>query len=298
MKRRTFTVSVAGPLGAAVEAALGAGQGALVARGAVYVDGKRAVDPQRALRPGQVVSAVLSEGGADTLEPKPLPPPLDVLFEDAALVVVSKPSGVLAQPSPGEVGSSLLDQVSAHLGHPAGLVHRLDKETSGVTVFGKTKAATSALAGHFREGRARKLYVAVTPAFEPTQGTVALPLSRDPSRPGRWRASAKHQGVSAHTNYRQLGGRDGLVAVLLQPLTGRTHQLRAHLTALGAPIVGDRFYGGVPAFEGTPVRCLLHALELALPEGTFRAPPPADLAKALQVLGVDLGRIEGGARVG
>jgi 23S rRNA pseudouridine1911/1915/1917 synthase len=180
---------------------------------------------------------------------------------------------VVAQPTPARSGDSLVDLARAHLKREPGLVHRLDRETSGVTVFGKTAAATRALAAEFRDGKASKRYLAVTAAGLPARGRIALPLSRDPSRPGRWRASKRHQGIEALTDYARLREGEGFAVVELFPRTGRTHQLRAHLAAIGFPIRGDGLYGGEPA-----ERCLLHAASLTVQGKTFEAPPPADLA--------------------
>ncbi|MBN1205841.1 MAG: RluA family pseudouridine synthase [Myxococcaceae bacterium] len=292
MKRRTFQAEgalVGRPLAEAVAEQLGvpvAEARRLVEAGAVYLAGRRCREASTALRAGQVVAVVLEEGGRSPLEAPLAPPPLSILFEDEELVAVDKPAGVTAQPTEGRVGDSLVDQVSARLGRPAGLVHRLDRETSGVTVFGKTASATSALAAEFREGCARKRYVAATGPGLPASGTVDLPLSRDPSRPGRWRASRTANGVPALTHFRTLHAGDDFCLVELLPHTGRTHQLRAHLTALQAPILGDKRYGGAATAGGLPApRCLLHAqaLELAHPRTgqplRLEAPLPEDLRR-------------------
>lgn len=273
MKRRVLVVEQPSRVEAVVRAGLSllpAAAQALVARGAVYVDGKRARDAAARVAPGARVLVVLEEGGEPVTAPAPKPAPLEVLFEDDDVLVVNKPAGVTAQPTPGRAGDSLVDLASAHLGYPAGLVHRLDRETSGVTVFGKHPAATAALAEAFREGRAQKEYRAVTAPGLPQEGRIALPLSRDPSRPGRWRASAKANGVPAVTRFARLA--DGPTPVVaLFPETGRTHQLRAHLAGIGHPIVGDSLYGGPPG-----PRCLLHALRLTIAGRTWEAPLPAD----------------------
>src|SRR5690606_2092829 len=117
-------------------------------------------DPKRLVRAGQTLTVVLEESGEDVLQPVAPPPPLEVLHRDRWVLVVSKPSGVTAQPTPGRSGDSLLDLASALVGREVGLVHRLDRETSGVTVFGLTSQATSALAAAFREGHAKKRYLA------------------------------------------------------------------------------------------------------------------------------------------
>ena len=206
--------------------------------------------------------------------------PLRTLHVDEALVFIDKPAGVPSQPlKPGETGTIANALVARfpemlELGddeREAGLVHRLDKETSGVTVFGKHARATSWLAAAFREGRVVKEYVALVGPGLPAEGVIDLPLSRDPSRPGRWRASRQANGLSALTQFTRLAEEAGRVRVALHPRTGRTHQLRAHLTALGFPIVGDRLYGG-PAGP----RCLLHARRLELEGLVLESPLPAD----------------------
>ncbi len=273
MKRRTLTASADGPLGAQLAAALQMseeGVGQLVAAGAVYVDGRRCRDAGARVKSGAQLTAVLEEAGrsAATVPPERT---LDVLYEDARVIAVDKPPGVLAQPGPSG-GENLLELVSKRLGREAGLVHRLDRETSGVTVFGKSAEATRELAAEFREGRVTKQYLAAVTAALPDRGEIELPLSRDPSRPGRWRASRRANGLDAFTRYEVVsrGARATLVALF--PKTGRTHQLRAHLAALGAPIAGDRLYGGSEAG-----RCLLHAARLHLLKLAIEAPMPDDL---------------------
>ena len=286
MKRRAFRTAVAGPLAAAVARGLGCPLDEarrLVARGAVYVGGRRQRDPASAIRADTPVLVVLEEGGRASAAPEPEPPPLRVLHEDRDLLAVDKPPGLPAQPTPGGA-TSLLLLASRHLGREAGLVHRLDRDTSGVTVFGKTPKATSALAGSFRTGAAHKQYLAVTAPGLPAAGTCTLRLARDRSRPGRWVARAR-DGLEAETRYRRLGGNAELTLAALWPRTGRTHQLRAHLAALGAPIAGDRLYGGAASLGGHPIaRSLLHAHVLLVPHPRtglplrLVAPLPEDLA--------------------
>lgn len=296
MKRRTFRAegaravveAVAAELGLPVEQARG-----LVEVGAVYVAGRRCRDSKARLTPGQVVAVVLEEGGHSPLAEAPAAPMFRVLNEDADVLAVDKPAGLNAQPTEARVGASLVDQVSGYLGREAGLVHRLDRETSGVTVFGKTPQATSALAAEFREGRARKRYVAATAPGLPESGTVDLPLSKDPSRPGRWRATRAANGVPALTHFRTLYAGPEFCVVELLPQTGRTHQLRAHLTALGAPILGDSRYGGAARAAGVEAgRCLLHAQALELAHPATGAPlrvealVPEDLLRFFTLAGV------------
>lgn len=274
MKRRTV-IATAGRLDDVLARALPvplAEARALIARGAVYLEGKRCQSTDAPVRAGQKLSAVLEEGGRSVTAPAARLAPLDVLFEDDELLVVNKPAGVVAQPTRGRVGDSLIDLARAYLRAEPGLVHRLDRETSGVTVFGKTPEATRALAEEFREGRAQKRYLAITGPGLPERGEIDLPLSKDSSRPGRWRASKTHQGIDAFTRFARLSTNAEYSVVELFPRTGRTHQLRAHLAGIGFPIRGDKLYGGSP---GT--RCLLHAQRLEVLGKTFEATLPADL---------------------
>jgi 23S rRNA pseudouridine1911/1915/1917 synthase len=285
MKRRTGVAEQGGPLDRVLTQAFALETGevrALIDRGAAYVDGRRCADATRHVNAGQKLTLVLEERGGES---PGTPPPLCVLFEDGAILAVDKPAGLPAQPTPSRQGFDLLALATAHLGRAAGLVHRLDKDTTGVTVFGKTKGSTSALAAAFREGRAKKTYLAVCAATLPERGEIDLPLSRDPSRPGRWRASKKANGIEALTRFERRAVGEGFAIVDLFPQTGRTHQLRAHLAGIGAPILGDALYAGPQtpprAGESPPARCLLHALRLEIDGRVFESPVPADIARYL-----------------
>lgn len=299
MKRRTISPGPAErgtSLSSLIERELGLATGVgreLVLKGAAYLDGRRCLEPGRALRPGQRITVVLEESGKSPLASTPPPPPLVLLYEDAQLLAVDKPAGLPAQPTAGRVGLSLLDLVSAHLGREAGLVHRLDRETSGVTVFAKTEAAAGQLAAQFREGDARKRYLAVSGPGLPERARVELPISRDPSRPGRYRAGEQWQGKSALTELERLFQGEEYCLVALYPRTGRTHQLRAHLRALGAPILGDSLYGGKSSAAGLQApRVLLHAQALRLrhpasgAELAIEAPLPKDMEPFFRAAGL------------
>lgn len=290
VKRRTHRVE-AGEAGRTLEQLVSerfGGEGlALIEAGAVYLKGKRVRDPAARVAAGDILTAVLEEGGRDVraAEHASSAHSLTVLFEDASVIAVDKPAGLPAQPTPGGE-RSLVDLVRERLGHEPGLVHRLDRETTGVTVFGKTPEATSELAAAFRMGATRKQYLAVCGPALPEGGVIELPLSRDPSRPGRWRASLAANGIFAVTVYHRLALLEDHALVSLFPKTGRTHQLRAHLTGLQAPICGDTRYGGASEVAGEPAgRCLLHAYSLELPHPTrddqlrLVAPLPEDLLR-------------------
>jgi len=295
VKRRGFRTESAGSLAEAVARALGCTAveaRARVSRGAVYVQGRRQRAPDLEIPADTPILVVLEESGQSTLAPAGPDPRPDILHEDEDVLALNKPPGLPAQPTPGGA-TSLLALASAHLGHEAGLVHRLDRETSGVTVFGKSPVATSALAASFRTGAARKQYLAVTGPGLPASGSCTLRLGRDRSRPGRWVARA-HDGLDAETVFRRLGGTEAFALAAIWPRTGRTHQIRAHLTALGAPIAGDRLYRGPPRLEDHAIeRSLLHAHVLQLPHpraGTplrLVAPLPEDLQRWFRALAVD-----------
>jgi 23S rRNA pseudouridine1911/1915/1917 synthase len=292
VKRRLFDVTSAeaGPLLSVLSARLGVSSGdaeALLLRGAVYLRGKRTQLPSLRLKAGDRLLVVLEESGRSVLQEAVPLAALRVLFEDAALLAVDKPSGLPAIATPGGA-TSLAALATGHLGHAAGLVHRLDKGTTGLTLFGVTPLSTRALAASFREGHVQKQYLAVTGPGLPEGGTVELPLSRDPSRKGRWRASARAHGVTAVTDFRRLGLADGHAVCVLWPRTGRTHQLRAHLAALGAPLLGDALYGGAPL----AARPLLHAHALHVPHPatgvalTLVAQLPEDMVRLFAAAGV------------
>ncbi len=283
MKRRTLVAEEDGRLADLLSEALDLPEAeaqAFIKGGAVYVDGKRVRDAEKVIVTGAKLTAVLEEHGVAATEPRAKPPKLEVLFEDKDLLVVNKPPFVVAQPTPGHLGDSLLDLASKYLRKDAGLIHRLDRETSGVTLFGKNPDATSAYAQAFRERDAKKRYLAVTAKGLPEKARIELPLSRDPSRPGRWRATTRANGLAASTLVDRLFDGETCLAALF-PLTGRTHQLRAHLAGIGFPIVGDRLYGGD---EGP--RCLLHAQGLVVLGKLFEAPLPKDLLAYFERAGV------------
>jgi 23S rRNA pseudouridine1911/1915/1917 synthase len=275
MKRRTFSALTETTLSALLQSELQVSSArslGFIEQGAVYCNGRRCQQPEKRVSVGVTVSVVMSESGLSAEEPAALLSRLHILFEDERLLVVDKPAGVLAQPSPLRTGTSLLDMASAHLGQPAGLVHRLDKDTSGVTVFGKTGEATSALAGCFKDRTAAKTYLAVVDGSMVGEGVIALKLRKDPARPGRFLAEQHGNGKEAETAFRVIkSGPQSMVALF--PRTGRTHQLRAHLSALGFPITGDRLYGG----SERAARCLLHAYSLTIEGRSYQAPVPDDM---------------------
>jgi 23S rRNA pseudouridine1911/1915/1917 synthase len=253
-------------------------------RGGVFVDGRRCKVAARGVHPGQRVVVNLEEGGRDVGAPPPELEPARLLYCDDHLAAVDKPPGVPAQPTLTSDRGHLADLVGRLLGGPVSIVHRLDRETSGVTVLARTPAAARALAEAFRDGRPEKTYLALCArAPEPPEGRIDAPLGPDPARPGR--RAVRPDGEAAATRYRTLErGPSGAALVEARPETGRTHQIRAHLAHLGAPLLGDVRYGGARAQGGVAVpRTMLHALRLELAHPAtgaplaLEAPLPADL---------------------
>jgi 23S rRNA pseudouridine1911/1915/1917 synthase len=252
--------------------------------GGVFLDGRRCKVAGRVLRPGQRVQVNLEEGG----RPTPGPEALErrrLLYADADLAAVDKPPGVPAQPTLTGDRGTLPELAAALLGGPVILVHRLDRETSGVTVLARTRSAAAALAEAFRTGAPTKTYRALCArAPDPPEGRVNEPLGRDPRHPGR--RCVRADGEPAATRYRTLAvGPGGQALVEARPETGRTHQIRAHLAHLGAPLLGDPRYGGPRRVgeAGVP-RVMLHALRLEIDHPAtgarlaFEAPVPEDFA--------------------
>jgi tRNA pseudouridine32 synthase/23S rRNA pseudouridine746 synthase len=205
--------------------------------------------------------------------------PLDVLHEDAQILALNKPAGLLSVPGKGDhLADCLLSRAQAAF-PDALLVHRLDRDTSGVMVFALTPHAQRHIGLQFERRHTRKTYVArLWGHLEPKQGTVDLPLIVDwPNRP--LQKVCHETGKAASTDWRVLRHEDdGTTRVRLMPMTGRSHQLRVHMLSLGHPILGDPFYASGPARDFD--RMMLHAEELRLrhPDGgagiKFRAQAP------------------------
>ena len=213
------------------------------------------------------------------------PSELDIIYEDEAIAVVDKPSGVIVHPAPGHETGALTDALvrrfpgMAHVGSAErpGVVHRLDIETSGVMVFAKTQGAYLDLRRQFESHRTvDKTYLAVVHGSpRPKSGTIDEPVGRERQ--------------SAVTHWETLGRHDGISLVEFKIDTGRMHQIRIHAASLGCPIVGDRLYGSAEKdrrMRRRPSRLLLHAVELSFLHPvthrrvTFAAPPPDDIVYA------------------
>ncbi|GEJ59466.1 RluA family pseudouridine synthase [Anaeromyxobacter diazotrophicus] len=258
--------------------------------GGVFLDGHRCKVASRTVRPGQAVVVNLEESGRAA----PVVAALDrarLLYADEHLVAVDKPPFVPAQPTLTTDRGALPELVASLVGAPVTVVHRLDRETSGVTVLARTRAAAAALSEAFRTGQPEKTYLALAArAPAPPDGRLEAPLGPDPARPGRRAVLAA--GEPAATRYRTLrAGPSGAALVECRPETGRTHQIRVHLAHLGAPLLGDPRYGGPRRVLETSVpRVLLHARRLLLPHPAtgaplaFEAPLPEDFLAVVRAL--------------
>jgi len=260
-----------------------------IEQGGVFLDGRRCKVASKEVRAGYEVTVNLEEGGRAPDAGVALDRSR-VIYADEHLVAVDKPAGVPAQPTLTTDRGTLPLLVATLLGDEVTLVHRLDRETSGVTVLARTREAAAALSEAFRAGGPEKTYLALCAcAPTPPEGRLEAAIGKDPRRAGLRQVSPG--GDAAATRYATLAtGQAALVEA--RPETGRTHQIRVHLAHLGAPLLGDPKYGGPRMVGAVSVpRVMLHArrLELAHPatgvKVTFEAPVPEDF----QALAVSLG---------
>jgi 23S rRNA pseudouridine1911/1915/1917 synthase len=259
--------------------------------GHITLDGKSA-EARHAVTGGEQV--VLEPPAlADAAPPKAQPMPLKIVHEDADLIVIDKPAGLVVHPGAGQPDRTLLNALLAHeprlAGVPrAGIVHRLDKDTSGLIVVAKTVEAQANLAAQLAERSMRRLYLAVVQGDPPASGTIDAPLGRDAR--SRVRMAVTHRGKPARTTYRVVErfGHAALIECRLE--TGRTHQIRVHLQHIRHPLVGDPVYRRGTRHGISFPRQALHAAELTLEHPstgktmTWRSPLPRDMKKLLQQL--------------
>ncbi|MBI3783011.1 MAG: RluA family pseudouridine synthase [Deltaproteobacteria bacterium] len=221
----------------------------LIQQGAIRVDGRRG-RADEILRLDQIIE--VEDRQVDSpLEVHPEDIRLDILYEDQWLLVLNKPPGMVVHPAPGHARGTLVAGLLHHLGNVLpgldplrpGIVHRLDKDTSGVLLVAKDARTLEDLAKQFRDRVVEKQYVAaVHGKIRQRSGTITQPIGRNPK--DRKRMAVVAGGRSAETRYEVLGCFDAVTIVRLFPKTGRTHQLRVHLASIGHPILGDALYSG------------------------------------------------------
>ncbi len=271
---------------------------ALIKQGDILLNQHQAKASNK-LEPGDtiLVSEPLPEKEQNA--PRAPAPPLEILFEDEQIIVVNKPAGMVVHPAAGHAGDTLADALLAHdpsialAVNPAnqqrpGIVHRLDKDTSGLLIVARTPAAMLHLARQFQQRSVTKRYLALVEGHLPVaQGAIEAPIGRDQRHRQRMTITAQH-GRHAHTLFwvEQEFLRFSLLRT--QIVTGRTHQIRVHLAAIGHPVAGDHVYGRPQSPE--PPRLFLHAAELQFSHPatgqtlTFRASLPPDLQHFLDTL--------------
>ncbi len=240
------------------------------------------------------------------LNPSPDAPALPVLHRDGLMLIIDKPYGVPvhAGPKGGETLADHLDSLRFGLPRAPELAHRLDKDTSGCLVLGRHAKALALLGRLFASGQVDKTYVAVTkgaPADD--EGRIDQPLAKRSPHRGWWMQAVPKgtQGAQdAVTDFKVLHRGEGLSVIALSPVTGRTHQLRAHLAHLGHPILGDAIYGGASRLPGGP-KLHLHSRRVVVPLAkngppvAVSAPLPDHLHETLAALGISAEDIAAGA---
>ena len=269
---------------------------ALIREGHITLNGRPA-KPSAVVQARDAVEASVPAPAPLGLEPQSIP--VGVVYEDEQVIVVDKPAGLTVHPAPGHPDGTLVNALLAlaprlpGIGgtERPGIVHRLDKDTSGLIVVAKTDAAHRSLTRQLKERSVGKTYLALVAGLIDTDGgAVDAPIGRHPRR--RKQMAIVASGRAALTQYRALERFDGpfgrYTLVEAHPVTGRTHQIRVHLAHIGHPLVGDAVYG-----KRSPLvaRHFLHAarLEIALPPDeterrAFESPLPPDLAAALDAL--------------
>jgi 23S rRNA pseudouridine1911/1915/1917 synthase len=261
----------------------------LIADGRITVNGQPA-RPGLRLSIGDRLKIAIPPTPPEQLLPEAVP--LNIIYEDEDLLVVNKPAGLTVHPAPGHPGHTLVNALLAHLPHLAdtgdwlrpGIVHRLDKDTSGLMLVAKNSEAQANLIGQFKSHSVTKAYLALVKGrLTPENGIIEAAIGRDPRH--RQKMAIVEGGREATTEYQVIKYIGGYTLLEVRPQTGRTHQIRVHLGAIGFPVVGDKIYGVKSPFLS---RQFLHACRLGfrLPSTgeyiEFKSELPEDLEQALE----------------
>jgi 23S rRNA pseudouridine1911/1915/1917 synthase len=267
----------------------------LIAEGKILVNG-RTCKPGYMLRVGDDVRIEAGISTAHSSQARPQPLPLDIVYEDADLLVINKAAGMVVHPAPGHTEDTLVNALLAR--YPdlqaldseerPGIVHRLDRDTSGLIIVAKNPRTQASLAEQMQRHQVVKRYLAlVEGVLALDQGSIDAPIGRDPRHRQQMAVTARGSR-QARTHFRVLERFARHTLLLLQLETGRTHQIRVHLKAIGHPVVGDPTYGSGNALRGvTLTRQFLHATQLQLTHPItgahleFEAPLPEELQAIL-----------------
>jgi 23S rRNA pseudouridine1911/1915/1917 synthase len=266
---------------------------ALIRDGFVVVDGNVVTKTGTVLAPGQVVEIRIPAPEPSSLVPEDIP--LAVVFENQDLMVINKPAGMVVHPAAGHATGTLVHAALAHAPElegiggerRPGIVHRLDKDTSGLILIAKNDRAHRWLQDQFRLRKVKKVYLALVDGFPPTpNGRIEAYIGRDPDHRKKMAIVSAQKGREAVTEYHTVETFQHHTLIEAHPLTGRTHQIRLHLAFLGCPIVGDTIYGHRKSTLDLK-RHFLHAarLTIQLPgedtPRTFEAALPNELDQLL-----------------
>jgi 23S rRNA pseudouridine1911/1915/1917 synthase len=265
----------------------------LIRKEFVIVNGSPA-RPRDAVRAGDRIE--LNEPAPEKIDTQPEAIPLEIIYEDDDLIVINKQPGLVVHPGAGQRGGTVVNALLHHFPKLSGIggkerpgiVHRLDKETSGCLVVAKNDDAHRKLSEQFAARTVEKIYLAlVAGKLRKTSGIIEEKIGRHPVQRKRMSVTSK-LGRSAKTEYRVLSSNNEMSLVECKLHSGRTHQVRVHLQHLGHPVLGDKAYGG--RFAKTFSRQMLHAWRLGFlhPRSSawkeFEAPPPEDFRKAISLL--------------
>jgi 23S rRNA pseudouridine1911/1915/1917 synthase len=269
---------------------------ALIKDGFVTVDGDFPRKAGQLLETRSIIRVDVPDAKPSDLEPEAIP--LDIVFENGDVLVVNKPAGMVVHPSAGHSTGTLVHAALAHSPEMEGVggeqrpgvVHRLDKDTSGLILLAKNDRAHRWLQDQFRQRKVQKTYLALVDGAPPTPtGRIEAPIGRDVRERRKMAVVTPRKGRQAVSEYKTLEAFTAHTLLEIHPITGRTHQIRLHLAFLGCPVAGDTVYG--KRHSSIPIeRHFLHATRLRLrlqgetEPRTFEAPLPNELVQVLEML--------------